>query len=148
MLRYVLCCVLAAVVCTGCISIHSEKNCAAAKNECPKECKKSAKLLRHVVLFKFKEGITPEQIKEVETSFASLPGKIDVIKCFEWGTNVSVENLSEGFTHCFMVTFASEAGLDAYLNHPDLKEFRKTLDGPLEKALVVDYWATRYTNGE
>jgi quinol monooxygenase YgiN len=123
-------------VCTGCVSIHAEKNSVAVRPE----CKKSAQMLRHVVLFKFKDSTTPEQIKEVEAAFASLPDKIDAIKCFEWGTNVSVENRSEGFTHCFVVTFANEAGLDAYLNHPDLKEFRKTLGGPLEKALVVDYW--------
>jgi len=92
------------------------------------------------VLFKFKEGTTPEKIKEVENAFASLPGKIDVIKCFEWGTNVSVENRSEGFTHCFVVSFQSEAGRDAYLIHPDHKEFGKTLGGSLDKVLVVDYW--------
>jgi hypothetical protein len=98
-------------------------------------------------MFKFKDDATAEQIKEVEIAFTSLPGKIDAIKCFEWGTNVSVENLSEGFTHCFVVTFANKDGLDAYLNHPDLKEFRKTLGGPLEKVLVVDYWATHHRDG-
>ena len=73
------------------------------------ECKVSAKMLRHVVLFRFKEGTSPEQIKEVENAFASLPGKIDIIKRFEWGTNVSAENRSEGFTHCFVLSFLNEA---------------------------------------
>jgi hypothetical protein len=128
-----LCLVLVAVVCTGCVNIHTEKCGVAVKAECQKACPKDAKMLRHVVLFRFKKSTTPEQIKEVEAAFASLPDKIDAIKCFEWGTNV--------------VTFANEAGLDAYLNHPDLKEFRKTLGGPLEKALVVDYWATHHRDG-
>jgi quinol monooxygenase YgiN len=137
MLRNMLCLVIVAFVCTGCISIHSEKRCTETKSECPKVC---PKMLKHVVLFKFKEGTTPEKIKEVEQAFASLPGKISEIKCFEWGTNVSVENHSEGFTHCFVVTFANEAGLDAYMNNPDLKEFRKSLGGPLEKYIAIDYW--------
>ena len=143
MLRSMLCLVVVAVVCTGCVSVHTGDLDVA----CKQKCNPTAKMLRHVVLFKFKEGTTPEKIKEVENAFASLPDKIDAIKCFEWGINVSVENLSDGFTHCFVVTFANEAGLDAYLNHPDLKEFRKTLGGPLEKALVVDYWTTHHTNG-
>lgn len=137
MLKNLLCCVIVAVVCTGCVSIHADKNCAMSKAECQKEC---PRMLKHVLLFKFKEGTTPEKIKEVEQAFASLPGKISEIKCFEWGTNVSVENHSEGFTHCFVVTFANEAGLDAYMNNPDLKEFRKSLGGPLEKYIAIDYW--------
>jgi hypothetical protein len=137
MLKNLLCCVVMAVVCTGCISVHEEKHCAMSKAECQKMC---PKMLKHVVLFKFKEGTTPEKIKEVEQAFASLPGKIDVIKCFEWGTNVSVENRSEGFTHCFVVSFLNEADRDAYLIHPAHKEFGQSLGGCLDKVLVVDYW--------
>jgi len=137
MLRNMLCLVIVAVVCTGCVSIHAEKHCTMSKAECQKEC---PKMLKHIVLFKFKEGTTPEKIKEVEQAFASLPGKIDVIKGFEAGTNVSVENRSEGFTHCFVVSFLNEADRDAYLIHPDHKEFGKSLGGCIDKILVVDYW--------
>jgi len=136
MLKNILCYIIASVVCTGCVSIQSKEDSAAAKAE----CQKPAKMLRHVVLFKFKDGTTPEKIKEVEKSFASLPGKIDVIKGFEAGTNVSVENRSEGFTHCFVVTFLNEDGRNTYLNHPAHNEFGKSLGGCLDKVLVVDYW--------
>jgi len=137
MFRNMLCLVMVAVVCTGCISIHSEKRCTETKAECQKAC---PKMLKHVVLFKFKEETTPEKIKEVENAFASLPRKIDVIKGFEAGTNVSVENRSEGFTHCFVVSFLNEADRDAYLNHPDHKEFGKSLGGCIDKVLAIDYW--------
>ena len=136
MVKNIFCWLVIVVTCTGCLCPRSERCCAVSKTKCTK----TAPMLRHVVLFKFKEGTTPEKIKEVENAFASLPGKIDVIKCFEWGTNVSVENRSEGFTHCFVVSFQSEAGRDAYLIHPDHKEFGKTLGGSLDKVLVVDYW--------
>jgi heme-degrading monooxygenase HmoA len=141
MFRNLLCCVVMAVVCTGCVNIHAEKCSVAAKAESPKACPKECpKMLKHVVLFKFKEGTTPEKIKEVEQAFASLPGKIDIIKGFEAGTNVSIENRSEGFTHCFVVSFSSEADRSAYLDHPAHKEFGKSLGGCLDKVLVVDYW--------
>ena len=61
----------------------------------------SDQLLRHVVLFGFKESTTPEQLQQIEQTFATLPGHIDIIHAFEWGTNISVENLAQGYTHCF-----------------------------------------------
>ena len=63
------------------------------------------KLLRHVVMFKFKEISTPADIKKVEDAFRALPSKISIIKSLEWGINNSPENLAQGFTHCFLVTF-------------------------------------------
>ena len=98
-------------------------------------------LLRHVVLFKFKEDTPPDKTKELENAFRALPGKISLIKKFEWGTNSSPENLSQGFTHCFFVTFSSDADRDAYLVHPAHKEFGKLLKPILDKVLVLDYWA-------
>ena len=96
--------------------------------------------LRHVVLFKFKEGTDPEAIATVETAFAELSTKISEIKSFEWGLNNSPEGLEKGFTHCFLVTLDSEEGRDIYLPHPDHQAFVKLLDGILEDVLVVDYW--------
>ncbi|HEX2536521.1 MAG TPA: Dabb family protein [Chitinophagaceae bacterium] len=101
------------------------------------------KLLRHVVLFKFKEGSTPADIKKVEDAFRALPSKIRQIRNFEWGTNNSPEGLNNGFTHCFFVTFTSEKDREAYLPHPDHKAFVEVLSPYLEKALVVDYWAEK-----
>lgn len=101
------------------------------------------KVLRHVVLFKFKDTATPEQVKQVEDAFRALPGKIDLIRGFEWGTNVSPENLSQGYTHCFFLTFASDKDRDAYLVHPAHKEFGKLLGPYLDKVTVVDFWAQK-----
>jgi len=100
-------------------------------------------LLRHVVLFKFKAEVTPEQVKEVEAAFAALPGKIDVIQAFEWGTDVSVENKAEGFTHGFLVTFRDKKGRDIYLPHPAHQEFVKLVGPRIDKALVFDYWTQK-----
>jgi hypothetical protein len=101
----------------------------------------SSKNLRHVVLFKFKDSAKPEDIKKVEDAFRALPGKINLIKDFEWGTNNSPENLNQGLTHCFFVTFASEKDRDAYLPHPMHTAFVEILKPYLDKATVIDYWA-------
>ena len=101
------------------------------------------KALRHVVLFKFKETTSPADKKKIEDAFRALPAKISEIRSFEWGANVSVENLSQGFTDCFVLTFASEKDRDTYLVHPAHKEFGNTIGGALEKVLVVDFWAEK-----
>src|SRR5499427_11089516 len=101
------------------------------------------KTLRHVVLFKFKESTSPADKKKIEDAFRALPAKISEIRSFEWGTNVSVENLSQGFTDCFVLTFASEKDRDAYLVDPAHKEFGNLIGGALEKVLVVDFWAQK-----
>lgn len=103
----------------------------------------ASKVLRHVVLFKFKETSSPEDIKKVEDAFRELPKKIKVIKSYEWGLNNSPENHSQGFTHCFLLTFASEKDRDIYLPHPDHKAFGAVLGPHLDKVLVVDYWTEK-----
>lgn len=102
---------------------------------------RQGKLLRHVVLFKFKDTSSASDVKKVEDAFAGLAKKISQIKQFEWGTNNSPENLNQGLTHCFLATFASEKDRDAYLVHPEHKAFVEILMPHLDKATVVDYWA-------
>jgi hypothetical protein len=95
--------------------------------------------LRHVVLFKFKDSATPENVATVEKAFAALPKNIDVVRGYEWGTNVSPENLNQGYTHCFLLTFDSARDRDASLVHPAHKEFGKLLGPYLDKVTVVDF---------
>jgi hypothetical protein len=98
------------------------------------------KLLRHLVLLKFKDTAQPVDVKKVESAFAGLTKKISLIKAFEWGTNNSPENLNQGLTHCFFVTFTSEKDRDAYLVHPDHQAFVEILKPHLDKVTVIDYW--------
>lgn len=65
-------------------------------------------ILRHIVLFKFKEDATAAQIKRVEKAFTLLPSQIKEIVNFEWGLNNSPEQLNKDFTHSFVVTFKTE----------------------------------------
>ena len=99
------------------------------------------RVLRHVVMFNFKQGTEETTIRQIEGAFAALPEKISEIRDFEWGTDVSVEGKANGFTHCFLVSFGSEQDRDVYLPHPDHQEFVSLVRPHVEKSLVLDYWA-------
>ena len=103
----------------------------------------SGKLLRHVVLLKFKDASSAADVKKVEDAFRALPSKIKSVKGFEWGKNNSPENINQGFTHCFFVSFETEKDREEYLPHPDHKAFVGVLTPHLDKVLVIDYWAEK-----
>jgi len=106
---------------------------ATAKDE-------DAKLLRHVVIFKFKDSASEADVKKVVDAFRELPSKVPAVAEFEFGTNNSPEGLNDGFTHCFLITFKTEKDREAYLPHPAHAAFVEVLKPHLDKALVVDYW--------
>jgi hypothetical protein len=107
------------------------------------QSKTESKVLRHVVLFKFKDSSTPADVKKVEDAFAALADKLPQIKGYEWGKNNSPENLNQGLTHCFLLTFSSDKDRDDYLIHPDHKAFGKILGPHLDKVTVLDYWTEK-----
>jgi len=99
-----------------------------------------SRVLRDVVMFQFKTGTEDQTIREIEAAFAALPNRIEAIRDFEWGTDVSVEGKADGFSHCFLVTFDSEPDRDTYLPHPAHQEFVSLVRSHVEKSLVLDYW--------
>jgi len=102
---------------------------------------KPAKMLRHIVMFQFKESSSKADVQKVVDAFRSLKTSIPQVAAFEYGTDNSPEGLANGFTHCFLVTFKTEADRGVYLPHPKHKEFVEILKPHLEKVQVLDYWA-------
>lgn len=100
-----------------------------------------AKMLRHVVLFKFKDTSSAEDVQKVVDAFRGLKSKIPEVASFEYGTDNSPEGLANGFTHCFLITFKTEADRAVYLPHPAHKAFVDVLKPHLDKVQVIDYWA-------
>jgi hypothetical protein len=125
-----------AVVGFGLAVLHTSGPVGAAE-----EAAAGQRRLRHVVLFKFKDSSTPADVARIEAGFRGLPATIKQIAGFEWGTDISPEGKAQGFTHCFLVTFATEADRDAYLPHPAHKEFVALVGPHVDKVCVVDYWA-------
>ena len=148
MVRNILYPAVAAVVLAGCVSVQGQKT--EHTTAVAPHVKKPVQVWWHVVLFKFKEGTTPEQIRKFERAFRALPRKIDAIHDIEWGTYASrsmhkkitamvgqyIYNiLAKNCTHCFMVTFLSEADSDKYASHPAVKEFDAMLGPYIDKVL-------------
>ena len=97
-------------------------------------------ILRHVVMFGWEKGVDSNYVTKVVNAFRALPSKIDLIKAFEYGTNNSPENLNKGLSHCFILSFQSEADRDAYLIHPAHKAFVAGLSPSPTAVTVFDYW--------
>ena len=112
-------------------------SCIMAQSE---KAKPGTPILRHVVMFKFKDAATAAEVKVIEDAFRALPSKISLIKDLEWGVNNSPEKLNQGLTHCFFLTFHSLKDRDAYLIHPAHKAFTDVAGPSIDKVTVVDYW--------
>ncbi|RAL38600.1 unnamed protein product [Cuscuta campestris] len=99
----------------------------------------SGGVVKHILLAKFKDGISQEEIDHLIQGYANLVNHIHPMKSFTWGKDVSIENLNQGFTHVFESTFESTQGVAEYIAHPLHVEFANKLLPQLEKVLVVDY---------
>ena len=100
-----------------------------------------AAAVRHVVVFRYKPGASPEKIRQITDAFAALKDQIPGILAFEHGVNNSPEKLDQGFTHVYQLTFTNAAARDVYLVHPAHKAFGTLLGGSgvFDAAFVVDY---------
>ncbi|XP_072975715.1 stress-response A/B barrel domain-containing protein HS1 [Typha angustifolia] len=99
-------------------------------------------LVKHVLLARFKEDVTPEKLEELIQGYANLVSLIEPMKAFHWGQDVSIENAHQGFTHVFESTFESVEGIAEYVAHPAHVEFANRFLAALEKFIVIDYKPT------
>jgi hypothetical protein len=63
------------------------------------------------------------------------------IQSFTGGRDISIENLQKGFSHVFVLEFATQADRDWYVNEdPVHRRFGvETLTGIVEEVMVVDF---------
>ncbi|XP_021762050.1 stress-response A/B barrel domain-containing protein HS1-like [Chenopodium quinoa] len=99
-------------------------------------------VVKHVLLAKFKDDISPEQIEDLIKGYANLVNHIEPMKAFHWGKDVSIENLHQGFTHIFESSFESTEGVAEYVSHPKHVEFANLFLAHVDKVLVIDYKPT------
>lgn len=104
------------------------------------EIKREGKILRHMVNLKYKEDATQEQIDEAVKTFLNLKNEIPEIANIEWGVNDSTEGHSDGFTHCFTLTFNDEHAREIYLFHKAHLDLVSKVGPIIGGVLVMDYW--------
>lgn len=97
----------------------------------------SEKLLRHMVLFQFKEEASKDQIDEAGKAFLALRDQINIIQDVEWGRGI---NEPAPYTHCLLVTTRTEADLQAYAEHPGHVAIGERYGHLVENVVVLDFW--------
>ncbi|KAL1535360.1 stress-response A/B barrel domain-containing protein HS1-like [Salvia divinorum] len=97
--------------------------------------------VKHILLAKFKEGITEEEIQECMKRFENLVDHLPSLKSFKWGEELSIANFHQGFTHVFELTFESGEGVAEYLSHPHHVAYAEFFLPKLEKFIAVDFAA-------
>jgi len=95
--------------------------------------------VKHIALFKFKEGTSEEQVQSVLDQLLEISDTIPGIEDYVAGTNNSPEGLSQGFTHGFVMSFADAAARDAYLTHPDHEKFKAAAIPNIDAVTVFDF---------
>ncbi len=95
-------------------------------------------MVRHFGVFKFKTGVTEQDIEQCFITMKNMVGKIDGLLDMEYGPYNGDEGLNDDFTHGFLMTFTSENARDAYLPHPVHEEVKAFVVPKLEKVIVFD----------
>ena len=95
--------------------------------------------VKHIVLLKFKDGTTEEQIAKFFDEVLDLSETVPGIDDYVSGANCNPEGRSQGMSHGFIMTFADIAARDAYIVHPEHERF-KAINMPMaENVLVFDF---------
>ncbi|KAK6538197.1 hypothetical protein TWF694_011079 [Orbilia ellipsospora] len=105
----------------------------------------------HIVLLEFADGIKTEAIRPLCDAFVKLKDtcihpntKKPYINSLKGGYDNSIESLTHGYTHAFVLEFSNLGDRDYYVNtDPSHQSFKKLLkDGGLANVTVIDF-----TNG-
>lgn len=94
-------------------------------------------MLKHIVVMKFKAGVTSTQVEDIKNSLGALPGKIPVIRHFEFGADILKSERSYDFA--LVAAFADIEALKTYQAHPEHLPVLDKVRNACEKILVVDY---------
>ncbi len=76
-------------------------------------------MLKHIVIFKFKDGVTREdpRVAEVYAQLARLPGRIPEVREWEQGYNVSGRDIA--YDIALYSSFENQEALLRYSDHPE-----------------------------
>lgn len=77
--------------------------------------------VRHIVLFRFVEDVTEEQVTAVEAGLAQLPGLIPEIRSYRYGRDLGLDPVNPGFG--LVADFDSAGAFASYRDHPDHQAF-------------------------
>lgn len=96
-------------------------------------------MLRHVVLFRWKEGVTDEEKRSVAEGLAALPATIPEIRRYEFGEDAG---LAEGnFDFVVVADFATLEDYQTYQAQPDhLAVIQERIRPAISARVGAQYW--------
>ncbi len=98
-------------------------------------------MITHVVMMKFKDGVSEQEIMDLEASFDALPEKITEIQSYEFGRDLVGSERSYDFA--LVSVFANLETLRQYQTHPAHLMVGQTLGRLCENILAVDFEASK-----
>jgi hypothetical protein len=94
-------------------------------------------MINHVVLAKFKIGVSEADIEELERMLDDLPNKITEIHSYEFGRDLAHSATSYDFS--IIGLFANLVTLDRYRTHPRHTPVAKKMEEICESVVTVDF---------
>ena len=94
-------------------------------------------MIRHTVMFRFKESATPEEIASFSNGLSEMVPKIDVLVNYQHSSDLGV---NEGnFDYVFTADFAAVDGYTTYRDHPELKDVIARTSHVIEGRAAVQF---------
>ena len=94
-------------------------------------------MIRHVVLWAFKDAVAPAERDAILAAIRALRTKVPSLRSLEVGENVSPAR-AQGYTHVLVETFDDREGLAAYASHPDHVPVLARLGDAVAQLIAVD----------
>jgi Stress responsive A/B Barrel Domain len=88
--------------------------------------------VRHIVMFRFAEGATQQQIGELSSGLSALPQSISEIRAYRHGPDAGISDTS--WDYAVIGDFDSAADYLAYRNHPVHQALIRDLVQPIVEA--------------
>ncbi len=103
------------------------------------QAKERAKGLRHLVLIKFKEGTTADQIARIDSLVWKMAKEIKEIKKLEWGKSLGLLSETKEYDYCLNIVFKSENDMMLFSVHPAYQKFKAAIIPITAKIIRFNY---------
>ncbi len=96
-------------------------------------------MIKHVVLFKFKDTISQDTIQNIKEKFNNCKNNLDGIIDMEFGDNCSLKkHLNHGFNYGLFMTFKDNEVVKIYNDFEEHKKAQEIMKEYQEDLLVFD----------
>lgn len=99
-------------------------------------------MIRHVAVFRFREGVTPEQKEEAVRRLNSLVDSVPSVRQYTAGLDLGRN--PKNWEMCLVAEFDDEAGMEEYFSHPAHDEVASFIDGVVTESNITARVQFRY----